>query len=615
MTAAAPSLRTNTAWCLLGNVVARGNIFFGLMILKHSLSPAEGDSEAGLYTVAWATAAAIFTALAQPVTTLHTIDTTQRHTVGDYLGLRLVLWIPAWCIIAIVAVLFGMRMGLAMAGAIVAAAGVKWSESLNETFYGGLQQIRRNDLVTHSQILRGGISLLAMLAAGLLGQGAAVMLTAMTLANLAVFFAHDRTRLWRLHHDGLTETPPALQPRFNGREFRAVLLTSLPLIGVVGLAMVNPNIPRYVLAAEHGKAEAGRFGMIVFFVFAMMQIVDAMGRAASPHLAAAYNKGQMRTFFALAGKLLAWMIPLGGAGILGGIVLGEWALRIAFGADAAQHTDLLVITMWVGWIYCFASMLGYIATTMHRFYSLLVATSISGSVALWLSLTWIPAGGIEKAILVAGVYCIASIACLSAGIVYAAITHPARKKRLKLQAVCVCWIRRVFPRLSSCNRNTTMADSAEPAERKPTPRNVKIAFALIIILAGYFIFRSQQKDLAISGWIDSKSQSLASVLRQAKEEDRTVVAFFVNSPPSTTARTIVGRIQKRANVSAVKKGKFLPIIVHLDGTSDALAAQYKITTLPTFVVFLPDGTERNRKAGDPGEVPFRDQLLAGPPQK
>ncbi len=156
---------------------------------------------------------------------------------------------------------------------------------------------------------------------------------------------------------------------------------------------------------------------------------------------------------------------------------------------------------------------------------------------------------------------------------------------------------------------------AEPAERKPTPRNVKIAFLLIIIIAGYFVFRSQQQDLAIPGWIDSKSQSLKSVLRQAKEEDRKVVAFFVNSPPSTTSRKVAGRVQKRANVSAVKAGKFLPILVHVDGTSDALCTQYKITTLPTFVVFLPDGTERNRKAGDPGEVPFRDQLLAGPPQR
>ncbi len=160
-----------------------------------------------------------------------------------------------------------------------------------------------------------------------------------------------------------------------------------------------------------------------------------------------------------------------------------------------------------------------------------------------------------------------------------------------------------------------MADSLEPAERKPTPRNVKIAFALIILIAGYFIFRSQQKDLTIASWIDSKSQLLASVLRQAKEEDRKVVAFFVNSPPSTTARTIAGRVRKPANITAVKEGKFLPVVVHVDGTNDPLCTQYKITALPTFVVFLPDGTERNRKAGDPGEVPFREQLLAGPPQQ
>jgi O-antigen/teichoic acid export membrane protein len=432
---ATPTLRTNTAWCLLGNIVARGNIFFGLMILKHFLPDHVGDSEAGCYTVAWATASAVFAALAQPVTTLQTLDTQKRHTAEDYLGLRLVLWVPAWLIIAAVAVVFGMTMGAAMAGALVAGAGVKWSESLNETIYGGLQQTHRNDLVTHSQLLRGGVSLLAMLAAGFAGQGAAVILTAMTLTNLTVFLLHDRTRLWRLYHNSSPNSTPALRPRFDRNEFRTVFLTSLPLIGVVGLAMVNPNIPRYVLAAEYGKAAAGRFGIIVFFVFAMMQIVDAMGRAASPYLAEAYSTRQMRTFFTLAGKLLAWMIPLGGAGLLGGIYLGRWALTIGFGSDAASNSGDLEVMMLLGWVYCFASMLGYIATAMHRFKTLLIATLLSGAVALIVSLEWVPpqknrgpsGDGIEMAILALGAYCIASVVCLSGAIAYGALTRPATK--------------------------------------------------------------------------------------------------------------------------------------------------------------------------------------------
>ncbi|MBT3278963.1 MAG: hypothetical protein HN909_06040 [Phycisphaerales bacterium] len=428
---AAPTLKANAAWCMLGNFVTRGNIFFGLMILKHFLSPGEGDIEAGRYTVAWATASAVFAALAQPVTTLHTIDTQQRYTIADYLGLRMALWAPAWCIILVVAAIMAPSKGMAMAGVLVAGAGVKWSESLNETFYGGLQQIHRNDLVTHSQILRGVGSLLAMLTAGLLGQGAAVMLTAMTLANLAVFVFHDRTRLWRLHHTEARSAPPALTPRFHRNTFREVFLTSLPLMGVVGLAMANPNIPRYVLLAESpdGETLAGVFGMVVFFIFAMAQIIDAMGRAASPYLAEAWLAGERRRYLLLGAKLLAWMIPLGAAGILGGRYLGEWALGIAFGSDARQHADLLGLTMWVGGIYCFASMLGYIATPMHRFKSLLLATVLSGGVSLWVSLAWIPGHlqRLEQALFAAGAYCIAAIVCLSGAIAFGVLTSPSRK--------------------------------------------------------------------------------------------------------------------------------------------------------------------------------------------
>ncbi len=433
MTPAAPSLRTNTAWCLLGNIVARGNIFFALILIKQVFAPAAGNAEAGRYTLALATASAIFSALAQPVTTLHTTDTLRQHTIGDYLGLRMVLWAPAWALTAGIALYYGGAMG----AAIIAAGGMKWSESLNETIYGELQQNRRNDLVTQSQILRGGLTLAGMIAAVLTGGGAALIFLAMTLANLAVFYLHDRTRLWRIHHESSAETMPALRACFDKRTLRAVLQTSLPLIAVVLVAMLSPIIPRYVLAKQFddpvlADSIVGVYGMLFFFVLAMLQIIDALGRAASPYLAEAYATGRVQDFLALAGKLLGWAILLGTLGIVGGQVGSDWALGLTFGNDAARYHEELGMMMWVGGFYCVASMLGYIVTPMRRFGSLLVATLLSGGVTAWVSLTWIPRAtdleaSFEATLLATGVYCIATIVCLSAVIVYAALTPPAKK--------------------------------------------------------------------------------------------------------------------------------------------------------------------------------------------
>ncbi|MBT3278964.1 MAG: hypothetical protein HN909_06045 [Phycisphaerales bacterium] len=151
---------------------------------------------------------------------------------------------------------------------------------------------------------------------------------------------------------------------------------------------------------------------------------------------------------------------------------------------------------------------------------------------------------------------------------------------------------------------------SEPTERKPLSPKAKLAFVAIFLVAGFFIYQSQNKNFSLKGWTKiTDGSDLPAVFAQAKSEGRKIAAFFLNSPPSETARTVARRIWKAQNQKALKRGNFIPVLVYLRGTSDSLAKRYDIKNLPTFVVFLPDGTERNREVGSLGEVPFRANFL------
>lgn len=152
-------------------------------------------------------------------------------------------------------------------------------------------------------------------------------------------------------------------------------------------------------------------------------------------------------------------------------------------------------------------------------------------------------------------------------------------------------------------------NGAETKTAKSSPRDrwIKIGFVLVLVAAVVAVYLFQKRDLSIQGW----GNDLNAALSKAKAENRMVVAFFVSSPPSDTAKQIARRrIPKGDNQKALKEGNFIPVVVSLNNALESEPAmKYGLTKLPTLMVLLPDGTERNRNEGMIGEVDFRQNLL------
>ena len=156
-----------------------------------------------------------------------------------------------------------------------------------------------------------------------------------------------------------------------------------------------------------------------------------------------------------------------------------------------------------------------------------------------------------------------------------------------------------------------MSESEKPSvDTKPaTPkRNTrgKLLFLGALLAAAVGIFLLQQRGLSLSGW----GSDLDAALQQAQTENRPIVVMFLRNPPSETARqtkTVIGRPE---NQKALQDGKFIPVLVETRLDSD-LCKKYSITRLPTLMVLLPNGAERNRYEGIDhiGEIPFRQVFL------
>lgn len=156
---------------------------------------------------------------------------------------------------------------------------------------------------------------------------------------------------------------------------------------------------------------------------------------------------------------------------------------------------------------------------------------------------------------------------------------------------------------------SAQTNGGESPSRSSRDKRIKWAFVGLIVVAVVVVVMMQQsKTLGIKGW----SGDLSQTLQTARAEDRPVLALFVRKPPSQTAKTIARHAIQPANVEAVEKGRFLPVVVTTDSNQEP-ATTYGIEEFPTLLVLSPQGKEVLRHEGLIGEVPFRQEFLEQAP--
>jgi len=346
-------------WTFAGNVVYAGCQWAQLSFLAKVGTP----EMVGQFALALAVTAPVTMLGNLDLRAVQVTDVEEQHVFGEYLALRLATAGLGLLVIRGMIAAVGYSKPTALVIFVVGLC--KAIESISDMFYGLFQKNERLDIAARSMLIKGPLSLLGMVVGVLIGGqvfwGVAGLLAAWTLM-LLLFDAPRGYRILDEAGKGAT-----IWPLWRSSTMARLAFTALPLGIVMCLISLNSNIPRYVLERTLGERELGIYSAIAYLVVAGNTVVGALGHSASPKLAKYYAAGDRTAFWRLMRGLLVGGVVLGCGGVVLSSVAGELILRLLYGTEYADHSDVLVIAMVAAGIGYIASFLGYGMTAARRF--------------------------------------------------------------------------------------------------------------------------------------------------------------------------------------------------------------------------------------------------------
>jgi O-antigen/teichoic acid export membrane protein len=123
------------------------------------------------------------------------------------------------------------------------------------------------------------------------------------------------------------------------------------------LISLNLNVPRYFVEHLLGQTALGHYAALAYFVSMGGLVLNSVGQALSPRLAERAAARDRRGFFMLQARFALIAVGIGTAGLGGSLVAGRPLLRLIYGAEYAEHVDVLV------WLFV-AGAVSYLVTVL-----------------------------------------------------------------------------------------------------------------------------------------------------------------------------------------------------------------------------------------------------------
>jgi O-antigen/teichoic acid export membrane protein len=299
-------------------------------------------------------------------------DARRDFLFGNYLALRLVTILLALLIILGVVLTVGYRLELALTICIIGLA--KAFESLSDVYHGLLQQHERMDRVAQALLIKGPLSLVALVIGVMITGhiiGGAIGLALAWLTVLLTYDMHSTKLLDMTPTEAQIASNQALQatsgrPIWNLAVMYRLAWIALPLGVAMLMISLNANAPRYIIEGSLGEHELGIFAALSYLMVAGNIVISAVGTSASPRLAKYFVAGQRRDYLVLLGKLVALAVVLGSGAVLGALIVGEPVLRLIYTAEYARQ-ELFVWLMIAAAFQYIGSFMGYGMTAARYF--------------------------------------------------------------------------------------------------------------------------------------------------------------------------------------------------------------------------------------------------------
>lgn len=378
---AAPSLRRNAAWALVGNV-GYAACQWGMLVVMARIGTA---MDVGRFALGLALTApvVIFTNLG--LRTLQATDALDESPFGVYLGLRLVGAGVALVVIAVLGLALGYH-GTTL-GLIAAVGLAKSFEAVNDVFLGLFQKREELRRICIS-LMTKGIASVAVLAAVMWATDRLVVATfAMALAWGALLLVQDVRVARHL---------VSIRPSFDREKLVALAKLALPAGCMASLVSLTVNVPRFAIQRQLGSIALGHFAALAYILVAATQPVLALGVTVSPRLARLFHADRAG-FRRLTRLTVLAAAGLGVAGVAAAAGFGRPFLALAYGPDYAEHGGLLVWLSAAAGVSFMSAALGSAVTAARRIAEQSLTALVATVICVLASAVLIPRYGLVGA--------------------------------------------------------------------------------------------------------------------------------------------------------------------------------------------------------------------------
>jgi O-antigen/teichoic acid export membrane protein len=412
-TAGRLSLRRNFVWSFGGNAVYAA-CQWGLLVV---LAQLEGARAVGLFSLGLAITAPVIMFANLQLRTVQATDARDDYTFHQYLALRLVT--TALALGAIAAITFAAGYEAETALVILLIGLGKSFDAVADICFGLFQRREQMDVPALALGVNGLLSI-AVLALATLLTGSIVWAAAAWAAASALTLVYAARAVTRLDQ-GDEQAGMSFRPDWKPSPLLALARLALPLGIVLLFISLMTSVPRYIIEDQSGVTELGIFAGIAYVVVAGDVMMRALSQAAIPRLATYFAEQNRSAFTSLTLRLVAIGAAGGALGVVATLLVGEPALRLIYGEEYAQHTDVLLLTVIAAGILFVASFLGAAMTAAHRY---AVQTPIFAGLLLLtiiLSLWLIPEHGIQGAAVTLVLVAVAQVVCC--GLIVLRVVH------------------------------------------------------------------------------------------------------------------------------------------------------------------------------------------------
>jgi len=362
------TLRANFLWNAAGSAIFSLSQW-GILVVFAKLGSA---ALVGQLVFGLALTTPLFVITGLQLRSIQATDADNRHTIGQYLGLRVLTTVAA-VVVALVAVAIIWVTSAQLALIILLWTLSKAVESGSDVLYGFFQQSERMDYVGFSLILRGllavaGVAVLfraihsapLALVALVVGWGAVLILFDIPVARILL---RQRQRPV-LTSDTIAET---LRLVLDRRRLTPLCLEAAPLGAVAFLLAIQGQAPRYVVAGLLHASDLGLFSAAAYLTFIGAMLVNALGAPACVRLARYHVAGAHSAFRQLLTKLLLVAGALGITGILVSASAGGRILALLYTNEYSRMAGVLTMLCAGSALSYVASFLGYGMTALQRY--------------------------------------------------------------------------------------------------------------------------------------------------------------------------------------------------------------------------------------------------------